>query len=205
MDTVSSFDSLVLDIQHDRTGHTFHGLTVFCFYSYFSNRTVDQDTSNADGYAGNDINGFYQEQAAWKTAANSKGCGYMPSITPGLNDRAVRLRIAPNGREAKALSRKISINAKEGSFMAQTVSRARPLLDPLADYLMMLTSFNEFHEDTQIEPVVVDKLVAAFVIANEGSQTAFDNLKVTDKALHIWNDARNGYLDIRTQKTLTQI
>ena len=83
--------------------------------------------------------------------------------------------------------------------MAQTVSRARPLLDPLADYLMMLTSFNEFHEDTQIEPVVVDKLVAALVIANEGSQTAYDNLKVTDKALHIWNDARNGYLDTYTK------
>jgi hypothetical protein len=156
---------------------------------------MDQDRSTANGYASEEITGFYQEQAAWKAAANSKKCGYMPSVTPGFNDRAVRLRVDSAGKEKKSLSRRISPTALEGSLMAQTVSRALPLLDPLADNLMMLTTFNEIHEDSQIEPMVVDRKAVAEVLAKGGTQNDVDALKVTNQAWHIWNDARNGYLD----------
>jgi hypothetical protein len=40
---------------------------------------MDQDRkSSANGYAGDEIDGFMAEQAVWKTEANKKGCAYIP-------------------------------------------------------------------------------------------------------------------------------
>jgi hypothetical protein len=110
---------------------------------------MNQNTSTSDGYASERLDGYFQEQAAWRSAANSKGRGYVVSITPGINDRAVQLA-SGTVEESRQLSRRISPDALEGSLLAQLIQRSRPLLDTSADNLMVLTSFNEFHEDTQI-------------------------------------------------------
>jgi hypothetical protein len=146
---------------------------------------MDQDRKNPppNGYADEEISGFFEEQVTWKKEANKRDCAYIPGVTPGFNDRAVRLRIDNNKNEAKALSRSIRPGAMEGSLMAQLIQRYRPLLDKKADFLMAVTSFNEFHEDTQIEPVVVDPMSGGLV-----------SQKVTNQAYHIWNATRNGYL-----------
>jgi hypothetical protein len=150
---------------------------------------------NGNGYAGDEIAAFYGEQLVWKNAANANNCAYIPSLTPGFNDRAVRLRKKSDGSEAMSLSRKLNSGMLEGSFFAKSIELALPLLDEGADYLIALTSFNEIHEDSQIEPMVVDKLSRALVIAADGKQTELDALKVTKLAYRIWNEARDGYLD----------
>jgi hypothetical protein len=182
IDELSSLLHTAIAIETDRPTHT------FCFTSFHSYDTyghMDQDRTSPppNGYANEEIDGFVQEQLVWKAEANNRGCAYIPGVTPGFNDRAVRLRKDKTNNEAKALSRSIRPGAMEGSLMAQLISRYRPLLDMKADFLMAVTSFNEFHEDTQIEPVVVDRLST---IAADGT--------ITNKAYHIWNANRDGYL-----------
>jgi hypothetical protein len=182
IDELSLLLHTAIAIETDRPTHT------FCFTSFHSYDTyghMDQDRTSPppNGYANEEIDGFVQEQLVWKAEANNRGCAYIPGVTPGFNDRAVRLRKDKTNNEAKALSRSIRPGAMEGSLMAQLISRYRPLLDMKADFLMAVTSFNEFHEDTQIEPVVVDRLST---IAADGT--------ITNKAYHIWNANRDGYL-----------
>ncbi|KAG7344583.1 allergen V5/Tpx-1-like protein [Nitzschia inconspicua] len=157
---------------------------------------IDQDKrEKADGYAAQEIDGFMLAQNVWKAEANKRNCGYIPGVTPGFNDRAVRLRKDRDGMEAKSLSRSIRPGAKEGSLLAHMVARSRALVDVTADCLMGLTSFNEIHEDTQIEPMVVDPVARALVIDSGGTIEELESQKVTNKAYHIWNEARTGYLD----------
>ncbi|KAG7362889.1 glycosyl hydrolase family 99 protein [Nitzschia inconspicua] len=164
--------------------------------SYDTYGQMDQDKRElANGYAAEEIDGFMQAQNVWKTEANNRNCGYIPGLTPGFNDRAVRLRKDQTGSEAKSLSRSIRPGAMEGSLLAHLVARSRSLLDVKADFLMAVTSFNEIHEDTQIEPMVVDQMSRALVIAADGTIDDLEAQKVTNVAYHIWNPARTGYLD----------
>jgi hypothetical protein len=177
--------------------------SVHFWHSYDTYGHMDQDRTNPppNGYADEEISGFFQEQLTWKTEANNRDCAYIPGVTPGFNDRAVRLRITSSNNEAKALSRSIRPGAMEGSLLARLVEQSRPLLDAKADFLMALTSFNEFHEDTQIEPVVVDRMSRAMIIAADGTIQDLEAQRVTDKAYHIWNATRNGYLPPEVYKS----
>ena len=83
-------------------------------------------------------------------AANSVGVGLIPFSAPGFNDRGVREGHsgAPRYFEDNPLS-------KEGDlfkYMLRDV--VVPRVDPLAKKILMVTSFNEWHEDTQIEPTM---------------------------------------------------
>ena len=85
-----------------------------------------------------------------KNAANSVGVGFIPFATPGFNDRYIRggHRGAPRYFEDEPAS-------VEGDlFRAMLRDVVVPKVDPMAQNILMVTSFNEWHEDTQIEPTL---------------------------------------------------
>ncbi|OEU17478.1 hypothetical protein FRACYDRAFT_139403, partial [Fragilariopsis cylindrus CCMP1102] len=105
-----------------------------------------------EGYVGSreKVTQYYQEeQRKWKNLAQSKGCAFIPGTSPGFNDLGVRPE-----KNRIPLSRRLNVNAAEGSLFQAALQEARTLVDPQLDYLLMVNSFNEWHEDTQIEPVV---------------------------------------------------
>ena len=64
-----------------------------------------------------------------------------------LNDRAVR-----KGHAGRARYFKDARNSREGDvFRAMLQNIALPLADPRARNMILVTSFNEWYEDTQIE------------------------------------------------------
>lgn len=79
--------------------------------------------------------------------ANSVGTGFIPAISAGYNDRAVRA-----GHPGRARYFEDVANSKEGDvFRAMIREIALPNLDPRTGDIMMVNSFNEWYEDTQIE------------------------------------------------------
>lgn len=79
--------------------------------------------------------------------ANSVGTAFIPTIAPGYNDTAVR-----EGHPGRARYFTDVEGSREGDlFRAMIADVARPNLDPRAGKLMMVTSFNEWFEDSQIE------------------------------------------------------
>ncbi|UCD51788.1 MAG: glycoside hydrolase family 99-like domain-containing protein [Phycisphaerales bacterium] len=83
-----------------------------------------------------------------KAQAHAVGTAFMPTIAPGYNDTAVR-----PGHPGRARYFTDVENSQEGDlFRAMIRDVALPLLDPKGGNIMMVTSFNEWYEDTQIEP-----------------------------------------------------
>ena len=82
-----------------------------------------------------------------KAQANAVGTAFMPTIAPGYNDTAVR-----KGHPGRARYFTDMKESKEGDiFRAMIREVALPHLDPKCGNIMMITSFNEWYEDTQIE------------------------------------------------------
>jgi hypothetical protein len=101
----------------------------------------------ASGYAGQGmVDAYYTVQANWKALADSVGTDYAPAVTPGFNDRAVR-------EGHNAVSRKLAADDGFGSLFRAMLLEARQLTDPDIGHMILVTSWNEWHEDTQIEPV----------------------------------------------------
>ena len=87
---------------------------------------------------------LYQQHAA----AVGGQVPIVPSVFPGYNDRGVR-----PSRGHYAVPRRWSPGDPEGSTLRQMIALvARPLIDPRAP-LMFVTSWNEWNEDTAIEPL----------------------------------------------------
>jgi glycoprotein endo-alpha-1,2-mannosidase len=85
--------------------------------------------------------------ASAKAAANSVGVSFLPTIAPGYNDTAVR-----RGHPGRARYFTDVEDSKEGDiFRAMIADVALPNRDPKCGRIMMVTSFNEWYEDTQIE------------------------------------------------------
>ena len=97
-----------------------------------------------------------QFQAA-KQLANEAHVGFIPSVSPGFNDSAVR-----SGHPAAPRYLADVPGAAEGSlFSAQLSQAALPNLDPIANNMLMVSTFNEWHEDTQIEPTIMTNPTSA--------------------------------------------
>ena len=103
------------------------------------------------GYVGSreNVHQYYEEQNEWRGLAKARNCSFIPAASPGYNDRGVRPE-----KERVPLSRRINADAGEGSLFRTALEDARTLVDPNIGNLVMINSFNEWHEDTQIEPCI---------------------------------------------------
>ena len=91
----------------------------------------------------------YQYQSA-KQVAQTAHVGFIPAVSPGFNDSAVR-----SGHPAAPRYLTDVPGSAEGSlFSAELSQAALPNLDPAASNMLMVSTFNEWHEDTQIEATI---------------------------------------------------
>jgi len=91
---------------------------------------------------------FLSRAAAFHSVAAQSGTVFFPSLMPGFNDRAVRRTCANN----PAAARRTAAQAGPISLFQTLFDR---MLDTELDSafpVVCITSFNEWHEDTQIEP-----------------------------------------------------
>jgi glycoprotein endo-alpha-1,2-mannosidase len=82
-----------------------------------------------------------------KSAANRHGVGFIPAVTPGFNDTFIRSGhpVAPRYFPERQ-------DSKPGDVFKKMIEQAAlPLTDASVGHIIMVTSFNEWHEDTQIE------------------------------------------------------
>lgn len=94
------------------------------------------------------VDNYYDKQSTWRSMAHQVGTSFVPATAPGYNDTGVRDGHVP-------LSRKLNENAEFGSLFKAMLTEAVKITDPETGNLFMITSWNEWHEDTQIEPVAV--------------------------------------------------
>ena len=94
------------------------------------------------------VDNYYDKQSTWRSMAHQVGTSFVPATAPGYNDTGVRDGHVP-------LSRKLNENAEFGSLFKAMLTEALKITDPETGNLFMITSWNEWHEDTQIEPVTV--------------------------------------------------
>jgi len=101
----------------------------------------------ATGHAGQFmVDSYYAAQQEWKDLADSVGTDYAPAVTPGFNNRAVGSSLAP-------LARRLAAGAEFGTLFRAMLQGAKPLTDADIGHMLFVTSWNEWHEDTQIEPL----------------------------------------------------
>jgi hypothetical protein len=98
------------------------------------------------------IDEHYKEARAWKAFASRYNVKFVPGVAPGYNDRGVRLE-----NNNKALSRKLDPNSEHGTLFAAHLTQARQLVDDSIGNLLLVNSWNEWHEDSQIEPVAINE------------------------------------------------
>ena len=104
-------------------------------------------STGVNGYAGQAaVNNYYAAQAGWKTLADTVNVAFIPAVSPGFNDKGVRPGHEP-------LSRRLTVASDHGTLFRAMLEGAKPLAEPEIGHMMMVTSWNEWHEDTQIEPV----------------------------------------------------
>ena len=107
---------------------------------------------NGKIYPGTDaLNTHYNRQRQWREAAQEHAgdstCGFIPAVGPGYNDRGVRL-----DADHIPLARRLDADADPGSLFRFGIETAKTMVDPGSNNILMVNSFNEWHEDTQIEP-----------------------------------------------------
>ena len=101
------------------------------------------------GYAGAS---FFLSDVRAEYEKYRRACGrqyyLVPGVIPGYNDRGTR-----PGQDHHVLPRRWLPGAGEGSFLARMLGQvALPLADPALN-MILLTSFNEWNEDTALEPL----------------------------------------------------
>jgi len=120
----------------------------------------------AKGYAtSRSVDAYYAAQAGWKALAQSAEVAFIPAVTPGFNDRGAREGHAP-------LSRKLASDQEFGSLFRAMIRGAQEQADVAVGRMMMVTSWNEWHEDTQIEPA---RLAPATSLDDSGTGSGYTN------------------------------
>ena len=84
--------------------------------------------------------------ARWQAAARTAGVRFVPNAMPGYNDRGVRL-----AADHYVIPRRFDSAASITSLFERSVDLARRFVDPSLP-MITITSFNEWHEWTQVEP-----------------------------------------------------
>ncbi|MEQ8768662.1 MAG: carboxypeptidase regulatory-like domain-containing protein [Planctomycetota bacterium] len=93
---------------------------------------------------------FRNRTQQYRATAQSLGVRFIPSCAPCFNDRAIR-RVCT---DHPALPPRISADADPISLFRETFGKtALENVDPELS-MISITSFNEWHEDTQIEPTI---------------------------------------------------
>ena len=82
----------------------------------------------------------------FQRAAAAEGVGFVPGSMPGFDSQAIR-----PGSDEWVLPRELGPFDPQGSLFAATLVQAGALVDPSLR-LLTVTSWNEWYEDTQIEP-----------------------------------------------------
>lgn len=99
------------------------------------------------------INRLATIYSAAQNQADFLGVDFIPGVAPGYNDKAVRAGNAPSPRYVEGPG--YGPDA-QGSTLREILRRAAlPHTDDDLDGLILVNSFNEWHEDTQIEPTIV--------------------------------------------------
>jgi hypothetical protein len=84
------------------------------------------------------------------------------------------------------MSRKLDKGLESGTLLKALLVEAKKLVDEFADNIVVVNSFNEWHEDTQIEPVVVEGATAEPWYLTQG---------------YVYEAYGNKYLDILREAT----
>jgi glycoprotein endo-alpha-1,2-mannosidase len=122
----------------------------FLYFDAVTNYDMYGSMGSPTYYAGADVvDAYYRKQDAWRTLAIENGCRFIPAVSPGFNDRGVRLQ-----GNHPPLSRSLTSDSEQGSLFSYTIQKAKKLVDPKIDNLLLVNSFNEWHEDSQIEPTM---------------------------------------------------
>ncbi len=127
----------------------FDAITNYDVYGYI--REMNDYNSSASGryVSSSDLDNWNSWNERWKQEANSRGVNFIPGIFPGYNDEAVRDESA-----TQPISRKLDNNDSEfGSLFAGEIARVKDDTDESIGNAITITSWNEWFEDTQIEPV----------------------------------------------------
>jgi len=104
-------------------------------------------SSNYPYVTTSDVNQWDIGNDNWEAAADAAGVDFIPGVSPGYNDQAVRSGHLP-------ISRKLDgVEGEFGSLFEALVVSAKDNTDADNGNTMMVTSWNEWHENTQIEPV----------------------------------------------------
>ncbi len=109
-----------------------------------------------------DVLGLYQRYAE----ATNGEVPIVPGVLPGYNDRGVRPTL-----DHYAIPRALAPGAGEGTFLEEMLTRiADPFMDPVAP-MVLVTSWNEWNEDTAIEPLASAAATTEDAPADEISRT----------------------------------
>jgi glycoprotein endo-alpha-1,2-mannosidase len=116
----------------------------FWYFDAVTNYDVYGSAGRPEGHVGMErVDNYYLQQAEWKKQALKDECHYIPAVSPGYNDRGVRMQ-----NDHPPLSRRITEDAEEGSLLHYQLQHAKELVDSKVDNMILVNSFNEWHEDT---------------------------------------------------------
>ncbi|MBT3294295.1 MAG: hypothetical protein HN919_01095 [Verrucomicrobia bacterium] len=113
-------------------------------YNMYENAHTNQRGYGAESTFMQDVGATYADYRE----ASREGAYFVPGILPGYNDRGVRLNV-----NHYTIPRQWSPDAAEGSFFEEAFDRLGfPHMDERLN-MLLITSFNEWNEDTAIEPL----------------------------------------------------
>ena len=121
-----------------------------------------------------------------RRAANQVGTAFIPAVSPGFNDTVIR-----SGHPVMPRRFIDQANGAEGDVFREMIAvAALPNLDPSSGRLMMVTSFNEWYEDSQVEATTGSQPSTAHDLS--GSKSKFT-------AKEEYEDYGDRYLEILAQ------
>lgn len=113
-------------------------------YNPYESATASHAGYGADSRFIPDVNGLYQRYVD----ATGGAVPVVPGVLPGYNDRGVRPTL-----DHYVIPRAWSAGAGEGSFLAEMLRQVADRWVDVRVPMVLVTSWNEWNEDTGIEPV----------------------------------------------------